>query len=100
MAIGAFGPSLLEWVGSSKAVALRIMQSPPPGYLSPVAMRARVRSEYPVLPLHGDTFLLGMWFMFLVNITWDVPACSECDTNNMKKRAIVHVHIFMGGYIC
>ena len=75
--MGAFAPSLLEWVGSSKAIALRILQSPPPGYLSPVAMCAQVGSEYPSLPFHGATCWLGVLFMFLMNFMEDIPACNE-----------------------
>ena len=73
MAMGAFAPSLLEWVGSSKAMALRMA---PPGYLSPVAMRARVGSGYPALPLHGATCWLGIFFMFLTGVTGEYSICS------------------------
>ena len=98
--MGAFAPSPLEWVGSSKAMALRILQSPPPGYVSPVATRARVGSGHPSLPLHGVTCWLGSLFMAMGNVTGDIPACNERATNNMKKRASVHMHIFMREYIC
>ena len=81
-------------------MASRILQSLPPGYVSPVAMRARVGSEYPSLPLHGATCWLGVLFMYLMNVMGDVPACNESATNNMKKRASVHMHIFMREYIC
>ena len=98
--MGAFAPSLLEWVGSSKAMALRILQSLPPGYVFPVAMRARVGSGHPPLPLHGATCWLGILFMSLASVTGDIPACNERATNNMTKRASVHMHIFMREYIC
>ena len=68
-ALGAFALSLLDLVGSSKAMGVRSLPSPPPGYLSPVAMCARVGSEHPVLPLHGATCWLGIFFTFLVNVT-------------------------------
>ena len=97
--MGAFAPSLLEWMGSSKAMALRILHSLPPGYVSPVATRARVGSGYPSLPLHGVTCWRGILFMSLANVTGDIPACNETATNNMKKRASVHMHIFMREYI-
>ena len=98
--MGPFAPSLLEWMGSSKAMALRILQSPPPGYVSPVAMCARVESQYPSLPLHGAICWLGVLFMLLMNVMGDIPACNERATNNMKKRASVHMHIFMREYMC
>ena len=98
--MGTFPWSLLEWVGSSKAMALRILPFLPPGYVSLVAMRARVGSEYPSLPLRGATCWLGMLFRFLMSFTGDISACRENGTNNMKKRTSVHVHIFIGGYIC
>ena len=81
-------------------MALRILQSPPPGYLSPVAMRARVGSGYPSLPLHEVTCWLGILFRSLANVTGDIPAYNERATNNMKQRASVHMHIFMREYIC
>ena len=73
--------------------------SPPPGYLSPVAMRARVGTGYPSMPLHGAACCLGAFFMSLVNFTGDIPACKEKATNNMKKRTSVHMHIFMREYL-
>ena len=75
--MGAFAPSLLEWVGSSKAMVLRMLPYLPPGYVSGVAMRVWVGSEYPTLPLHGATCWLGIVFMFLTNVTGDIPACNE-----------------------
>ena len=81
-------------------MALRILPSPPPGYVSPVAMCARVRSEYPSLPLHGAKCWLGVLFMFLMNVLGDIPAYNERATNNMKKRASVHMHIFVREHIC
>ena len=81
-------------------MALLILQSLPPGYVSLVAMHARVGSEYPSLPLHGPTCWLGVLFMFLMNVMGDIPACNERATNNMKKWASVHMHIFMREYIC
>ena len=98
--MGALAPSLLEWVGSSNVMASQILQSPRPGYLSPVAMRARVGSGYPLLPLHGATSWLGILFMSLANVSGDIPVCNERVTNNMKRRASVHMHIFMREYIC
>ena len=98
--MGAFAPSLLEWVGSSKAMALRISPSLLPGSLSQVAMRAKVGSQYPSLPLHWAACGLVVLFRFLLNFTGDISVCSEKGINNMKKRARVHVHIFMRGYIC
>ena len=88
MTMGAFAPSLLEWVGSSKAMALRILPSLLPGYVSPVAMRDRVGSGYPSLPLHGATCWLGVSFMFLTNVLGYIFACNERETNNMKKRQV------------
>ena len=93
--MGAFAPSLLELVGSSKAMALRILQSPRPWYLSPVAMCVRVGSGYPPLPLHQAKCWLGILFMSFANVTGDIPACNERERNKMKKRASVHMHIFM-----
>ena len=96
----AFAPSVREWVGSSKAMALWILPCLPPGYLSPVAMRARVGSGYPPLPLHGAACWLGFLFMSLVHFSGDISACNQRATNNMKKRASVHMHIFMRESIC
>ena len=86
--------------GVFKGKALRILQSSPPGYVSPVAMHARVGSGYLSLPLHGVTCWLGILFLSLANVTGDIPACDERATNNMKKRASVHMHIFMRESIC
>ena len=71
-----------------------------PGYLSPVAMRAPVGSEYPSVPLHGATCWLGVLLMFLLNFVGDISACNVRKTNNRKEGASVPVHTFMGGYIC
>ena len=81
-------------------MALWILHSPPPGYLSPVAMRARVGSGYPPLPLHGAACWLGVLFMSLASVTGDISACNERATNNMKKRASVNMHMIMREYIC
>ena len=91
IAIGAFAPALREWVGSSKAMALRILPSPPPGYLSPVAMRARVGWGYPVLPLHGATCLLGILSMSSLNFMKDISACNARKKDNMTRGASVHM---------
>ena len=84
----AFAPSLFEWVGSSKAMALRILPSPPPGYSFRVTPSAQVGSEYPSLPLHRATFWLGVLFRFLLNFTGDMSACSEKGRNNMNKGRV------------
>ena len=68
-------------------MALRILPCPP-GHVPPVAMRAQVGSEYPSLPLHGATFWLGMLFMFLRSVTGDISACSERNTNHMRRRRV------------
>ena len=69
-------------------MALRILQFPPPKYLSPVTMSARLWSGYPPLPLHGATCWLGVLFMFLMNVMGDLPAWNKTATNNMKKRQV------------
>ena len=89
--MGAFAPSLLEWVGSSKAMALQTLPSPP-GYVPPVAMLARVGSEYPSLPLHGATCWLGILFMFL-------PATKGKQTT-LRKGECAHAYIYGRRYIC
>ena len=81
-------------------MALRILPPLQPGYLSLVAMCARVGSRYPRMPLHGAPCWLGVSFMSLVHFTGDISACNERATNNMKKRASMHMHIFMREYIC
>ena len=72
-------------------MALRILPSLPPGYLSPLAMRGLVPSKYPLLPLHGATCWLLVFCMFLVNFMCEMSACNVRGTNNMKQRASVHV---------
>ena len=86
--MGAFAPSLLEWVGSSEAMALRTLPSEPLRYVPPFAMRARVGSGYPSLPLDGATYWLGILFMMLRSVKEDIPACNERETTNMKKRRV------------
>ena len=90
---GCLCPSLLEWIGFLKAMALRILPSLPPGYLSPVAMRAPVVNEYVLLPLHGGTCWLGVFFMSFLNFTGPIAACNLTNTNNMKQRVTVHVRV-------
>ena len=96
MAMGAFAPSLLEWVGSSKAMALRMA---PPGYLSPVAMRARVGSEYPVLPLHGAACWLGMFSLVVVEFHGCYSRLQREGTNKGNNEASLHMHIIMREYV-
>ena len=89
--MGAFTPSLLEWLGSSKAMALQILPSLLRGYVlsvSPVGTRARLGSRYPSLQLHGVTCWLGILFMCLRNVNGDIPACNKSERNNMKKRRV------------
>ena len=81
-------------------MALRILQSPLLGYVSLVAIRAQVGSGYPPLRLHGVTSWLGIFFVSLANVMGDISACNEGASNNMKKRASVHMHIPMREYIC
>ena len=72
---------------------LPILPCLPPGYLSSVAMRARVGSEYPLLPVHGVTCWPGVFFMSLVNVMGDVSPCNMRGTNNMRQRASVQVRV-------
>ena len=69
-------------------MALRILPSLPPGYVSPVAMGAQVGSEYPTLPLHGATYWLGILCLFFTNVTGDIPACNKRETPKMNKRRV------------
>ena len=98
----AFAPSFLEWVTPSKAMVLQILHSQLPGCLPRVRMRARAGSEYPWLPLPGATCWLGVFLMLLMNLVEALSACNESGTNNMTKRASVHVlvRIYMRGCMC
>ena len=80
-------------------MALRILQSPAPGYLSPVAMRARDGSGYPPLPLHGATCWLCVSFISLANVTGDIPAFNERATNNEEKGDCAHAYIYERTYM-
>ena len=91
MAMGAFAPSLLEWVGSSKAMALRMA---PPGYLSPVAMRARVGSGYPPLPLHGAACWLGVLFMSLMNFAGEFLPATRGNKQYDEKGEYAHAYVY------
>ena len=81
-------------------MALLILPSPLPGSLSRVARRAEVGSGYPPLPLHGAACWLLVLFMSLVHFMADISVCNERATNNMKKRASVHRHIYLRAGKC
>ena len=81
-------------------MALRILPSQPHGYVSPVATRAQVGSQYPSLAQHGAACWLGIFFILLRSVTGDFLACNERKPTNMKKKASVHMHLFMRGCIC
>ena len=81
---------------------LQFFSSLPPWYLSPVAMCAPGRSEYPVFPLHGATCWLGVLIISLLNVMWDISACSEMGTNNMNRGRVytgVCAYIFERTYM-
>ena len=101
--MGAFAPSLLEWLGSSKAMALQILQSPPPGYVSPVAMRAQVWEWVPFIAIAWDHMLAG----YLIHVFDECQRQTERysglpgeGNKQHEQRASVHMHIIMREYIC
>ena len=93
--MGAFARSLLECVRSTKAMALRILQSLPPGYVSQVAIRARVGSGHPSLPLHGVTWWLGIFFHVLGECHGGY-SCLQREGNKQheEKRECAHAYIY------
>ena len=52
------------------------------------------------MTLHGAACRLGIFFMSFVKFTGDIATCNEKATNNIKTRTSVHMHMFMGEYIC
>ena len=92
--MGAFAPSLLEWVGFKSNGVADFAISAPRSLGVPALGLSTLH-----LPLHGAICWLGILFMFLMNVTEDIPACKKRATNNMKKTASVQVHVFIRQYI-
>ena len=68
--------------------------SPPPGYLSPVAMRARVGSGYPPLPLHGAACWLGVLFMSLMNFAGEFLPATRGNQQYDEKGECAHAYVY------
>ena len=58
-------------------------------------MRARVGSEYLLLPLHGVTGWLGVSFMTLLNSMGDIYTCNVKNSKNMNKGGSVHMRAYI-----
>ena len=65
----------------------------PPGYLSLVAMRARVGSGYPPLPLHGAACWLGVLFMSWMNFAGEFLPATRGNKQYDEKGERAHAYV-------